>query len=81
MNLHQALEKLKAHQAWRMGDDREMLYPDELTQAINRILQVPEDIMQAFVAGDQRGTGDIPFNAEQYYSQTFTNETNNNPSR
>lgn len=30
-----------------------------------------EQIIEAFVAGDERGTKDIPFNAEQYYSQTY----------
>jgi hypothetical protein len=30
-----------------------------------------EQILQAFVAGDERGTNDIPFNAEQYYSQNY----------
>lgn len=30
-----------------------------------------EQIKDAFVSGDERGTKDIPFNAEQYYSQTF----------
>lgn len=30
-----------------------------------------EQILNAFVAGDERGTKDIPFNAEQYYSQTY----------
>lgn len=28
-------------------------------------------ICDAFVAGDERGTGEIPFNAEQYYHQKF----------
>ena len=31
-----------------------------------------EQIMDAFVAGDERGTGEIPFNAEQYYTQTYS---------
>lgn len=30
-----------------------------------------EQIKTAFVAGSERGTKDIPFNCEQYYSQTF----------
>lgn len=30
-----------------------------------------EQIEEAFVAGDERGTKDTPFNAEQYYTQTF----------
>ena len=30
-----------------------------------------KQIEEAFVAGDERGTKDIPFNAEQYYTQTF----------
>lgn len=33
-----------------------------------------EQILNAFVAGDERGTKDIPFNAEQYYSQTYNQE-------
>ena len=27
--------------------------------------------LDTFVAGDERGTGNIPFNAEQYFEQTF----------
>lgn len=30
-----------------------------------------QQIMDAFIAGDERGTKDNPFNCEQYYSQTF----------
>ena len=30
-----------------------------------------QQIEDAFVAGDERGTKDIPFNAEQYYTQTY----------
>jgi hypothetical protein len=30
-----------------------------------------EQIVESFVAGDERGTKDIPFNAEQYFNQTY----------
>ena len=30
-----------------------------------------EQIKTAFVAGDERGTNDIPFNAEQYFLQVY----------
>lgn len=30
-----------------------------------------EQIYQAFVAGDERGTKEIPFNCEQYYNQKY----------
>lgn len=33
-----------------------------------------EQIETAFKAGTIRGEGDIPFNCEQYYSQTFKND-------
>lgn len=33
-----------------------------------------EQIWMAFVAGDERGTKEIPFNAEQYYQQTFKSD-------
>jgi hypothetical protein len=33
-----------------------------------------EQIQDAFVAGDERGTNEIPFNAEQYYTQTYGNK-------
>ena len=36
-------------------------------------------IFDAFVAGDERGTGEIPFNAEQYYTQTFSNKDDSIP--
>lgn len=33
-----------------------------------------EQIMEAFVAGDERGTKEIPFNAEQYFQQTYKSD-------
>lgn len=30
-----------------------------------------QQIEEAFVSGDERGANSIPFNAEQYYTQTF----------
>ena len=33
-----------------------------------------EQIYEAFVAGDERGTGEIPFNCEQYYQQKYGDE-------
>lgn len=38
-----------------------------------------EQILQAFLAGDERGTGNIPFNCEQYYAQTFSNKDDSIP--
>lgn len=32
-----------------------------------------EQIENAFVAGSERGTKDIPFNCEQYYLQNYSN--------
>ena len=36
-----------------------------------RLEKEKEQIMNAFVAGDERGTKEIPFNCEQYYSQMY----------
>ncbi len=49
------------------------------TMVINAIDEIllekeKEQIFDAFVAGDERGTGEIPFNCEQYYNQTYGNE-------
>jgi len=41
------------------------------TEATELLTKEREDIKNAFVAGDERGTKDIPFNAEQYFEQTF----------
>jgi len=30
-----------------------------------------EQILDAFVAGDERGTKEVPFNCEQYFSQNY----------
>jgi hypothetical protein len=50
-----------------------------LEQEARLILQAKEmfqeQIEDSFVAGDERGTKDIPFNAEQYYTQTYGNNT------
>jgi len=43
----------------------------EAAKAMHR--QENED---SFVAGSERGTNDIPFNCEQYYTQTFGKKTN-----
>ena len=40
-------------------------------RAIELLAKEREQIENAFVAGDERGTKDIPFNAEQYFTQTF----------
>ena len=36
-----------------------------------RLEEEIEQIKTAFVAGDERGTNDIPFNAEQYFLQVY----------
>jgi hypothetical protein len=40
-------------------------------RAITQLGKEREQIENAFVAGDERGTKDIPFNSEQYFTQTF----------
>jgi len=60
-----AVQFLLSHIA---DEGKDMIGRDILEQAI----QMERDqIEEAFVAGDERGTKDIPFNAEQYYTQTF----------
>lgn len=39
------------------------------------LLSEKEQIFLAFVAGDERGTGNIPFNCEQYYAQAYGDGT------
>lgn len=50
----------------------------ELNQAIQILESLKEEekeiILSSFVGGDMRGTGEIPFNAEQYFEQTYTQE-------
>jgi len=36
-----------------------------------------EQIENAFVAGSERGTGNIPFNCEQYYTQNYESKRTN----
>jgi len=60
-----AVQFLLSHIA---DEGKDMIGRDILEQAI----QMERDqIEEAFVAGDERCTKDIPFNAEQYYTQTF----------
>lgn len=40
-------------------------------KATELLIKEKEQILNAFVAGDERGIGDIPYNAEQYYTQTY----------
>lgn len=37
----------------------------------DKLLMEKEQILDAFFAGDNRGKNNVPFNAEQYYNQTF----------
>ncbi len=46
-------------------------YGEVVNLAKELIEKEKEQILNAFVAGDERGTKEIPFNCEQYYSQTF----------
>ena len=38
MKLEEAINLLKIHQEWRLGADTEMIYPKELTQAIDIVI-------------------------------------------
>ena len=38
MKLEEAINLLKTHQEWRLGADTEMIYPKELTQAIDIVI-------------------------------------------
>lgn len=45
---------------------------DKLDDYIDELLiKEREAIMNAFVAGSERGTKDTPFNCEQYFTQTY----------
>lgn len=39
MNKQEALEKLKHHQEWRRGAGIEMLAPDEIGEAIDKLIE------------------------------------------
>lgn len=56
----------------KLQKDGEKMTWQQIIDITNLALQMErEQIEEAFVAGDERGTNDIPFNAEQYYTQTF----------
>ena len=38
MKLEEAINLLKIHQEWRLGGDTEMIYPKDLTQAIDIVI-------------------------------------------
>ncbi len=40
----------------------------------NMLEEEKEQIYNSFIAGATRGTDNVPFNCEQYYSQTFKND-------
>jgi hypothetical protein len=76
--LNQLLEMLDGRIEY--FNSRQMTYVSDVLKGVKVKAEslLPEErkaIEDAFVAGDERGTGDIPFNAEQYFSQTF--ETHN----
>lgn len=47
------------------------IYKAFIDEAKSFLEKEKEQIYEAFVAGSERGCGDVPFNCEQYYSQTF----------
>jgi len=55
----------------RSGDKYKEAHKHWLNEAKNLLPKERADIEDAFVAGDNRGKGEIPFNAEQYFTQTF----------
>jgi len=46
-------------------------YSNAIDQAKKKLATERQQHLETFVAGDERGTGNIPFNAEQYFEQTF----------
>ena len=45
------------------------------SQIVKEYLEMEKSqLFDAFIAGDERGTKDIPFNCEQYYAQTYTSD-------
>ena len=66
-----ALQELKTIvQAWI--DNRVDADLSTVITHIESLLPKERQIIEdAFVAGDERGTGEIPFNAEQYFTQNF----------
>ena len=70
MKLHQALTIIEQYQEWRKGNHDDIkCSPKELTEAIDRILQVPEDIKAAY----DTGAFDMGIDSEGYY-ETIKNQ-------
>jgi len=48
----------------------------KIVDSLKELLPKEKEVIEnAFVAGDERGTKDIPFNCEQYFSQTYIQTT------
>ena len=60
-----AVQFLLSHIA---DEGKDMIGRDIIEQALQ---MEREQIEEAYVAGDERGTKDIPFNSEQYFTQNF----------
>lgn len=66
------MDKKQTAVQWLIEELRKPYSDKYIADISNKALQMErEQIIDAFVAGDERGTNDIPFNAEQYYTQTF----------
>jgi hypothetical protein len=68
MTLHKALEITKQFQEWRNDPNSELDLPKvclKLTEAIDRILQVPDDIKSAY----DTGAYDMGIYSEKYYKK------------
>jgi hypothetical protein len=53
MKLEDAINLLKIHQEWRLGADTEMIYPKELTQAIDIVINEFTLIKKEMTAKDK----------------------------
>jgi hypothetical protein len=68
MNIQDALEVLKDF------DKMKVMYQDKLDQAIDRILQVPDDINEAHADGWKDREAGITLEGTQYYERIKNQE-------
>jgi hypothetical protein len=69
--LQEAQNLNKSYSSEYLGGYREALENVAKDIDAQMLAEEKEQILQAFVAGDERGTNNIPFNAEQYYLQNY----------
>lgn len=67
----EAIERIREKKIYESNSYKVNAYAVSIDILASLLPKAREQIMDAFVAGDNRGSETIPFNCEQYFTQTY----------